>query len=49
MQYRELKWEVLPTPNRPDELCIGLITINRADKLNAIDVRTRVELDILLD
>lgn len=49
MQYRELKWEVLPNPNRTDEMCIGLITINRADKLNAIDVRTRVELDILLD
>lgn len=48
MQYRNIKWEILANPNRPDEKSIGLITFNRDDRLNAIDVRTRVELDILL-
>ena len=48
MQYKNIKWEVLPNPNRPEERSIGLITFNRDDVMNAIDVRTRVELDILL-
>ena len=29
--------------------CIGLITLNRPEALNAIDVRMRVELDLILD
>jgi enoyl-CoA hydratase/carnithine racemase len=49
MQYRNIKWEVLANPQRPDERSIGLITFNRDDRMNAIDVRTRVELDILLN
>lgn len=48
MEYRNIKWEVLPNPNRPEEKSIGLITFNRDDRMNAIDVRTRVELDILM-
>lgn len=48
MQYRNIKWEILANPQRPDEKSIGLITFNRDDRMNAIDVRTRVELDILL-
>jgi len=49
MQYQAIKWEVLPNPLRPDEKTIGLITFNRPENLNAVDVRMRVELDILLD
>lgn len=48
MQYHNIKWEILANPNRPDEKSIGLITFNRDDRMNAIDVRTRIELDILL-
>jgi enoyl-CoA hydratase len=48
MQYKNIKWEILPNPNRPQEHSIGVITFNRDDVMNAIDVRTRVELDILL-
>ena len=47
MEYKNIKWEVLPNPNRPEERSIGVITFNRDDVMNAIDVRTRVELDIL--
>ena len=49
MQYRALKWDVRPNPERPAEKCIGLITLNRPEALNAVDVRMRVELDILCD
>lgn len=48
MQYKNIKWEVVANPNRPEEHSIGIITFNRDDVMNAIDVRTRVELDILL-
>jgi enoyl-CoA hydratase len=49
MQYRNIKWQILANPQRPDEKSIGLITFDRDDRMNAIDVRTRVELDILLN
>jgi enoyl-CoA hydratase/carnithine racemase len=49
MQYKALKWEVRANPSRPEEKCIGLITLNRPEALNAVDVRMRVELDILCD
>lgn len=49
MEYQALKWEVLDNPNRPGERCIGMITLNRPETLNAVDVRMRVELDILCD
>jgi len=49
MEYKALNWEVVPNPNRPDELCIGIITFNRPEALNAVDVRMRIELDILCD
>src|SRR3954466_5604013 len=49
MEYRAIKWEVLPNPLRPEGKTIGLITFNRPETLNAVDVRMRVELDILLD
>lgn len=49
MDYKALKWEVIENPNRPGENSIGLITLNRPEALNAVDVRMRVELDILCD
>ena len=49
MQYRTIDWDVRANPNRPDEHSIGVITLNRPEHLNAVDVRMRVELDILLD
>ncbi len=49
MKYEALKWEVIDNPNRPGERCIGVITLNRPEALNAVDVRMRVELDILCD
>ncbi|WP_161993162.1 enoyl-CoA hydratase/isomerase family protein [Lacisediminimonas profundi] len=47
--YKALRWNVLAASNQPDQASIGVITLNRPDALNAIDVRLRVELDILLD
>ena len=49
MQYRTINWEVRANPQRPEERSIGVITLNRPEHLNAVDVRMRVELDILLD
>ncbi len=49
MKYQALKWELHPNPERAEEKCIGVITLNRPDALNAMDVRMRVELDVLCD
>ena len=49
MEYQALKWDVRENPNRPGEPCIGVITLNRPEALNAVDVRMRVELDALCD
>lgn len=49
MKYEALKWDVRENPDRPGEKSIGVITMNRPDALNAVDVRMRVELDILCD
>jgi enoyl-CoA hydratase/carnithine racemase len=48
-QLKTLKWSVHPAPDRPTESAIGLMTLSRPEALNAIDVRMRVELDLLLD
>ena len=48
MEYKALKWSVHENPKRPGEPCIGLITLNRPDYLNAMDPLMRLELDALL-
>ena len=49
MEYKALKWELRDNPRRPGERSIGLLTFNRPEFLNAVDVRMRVELDVLCD
>ena len=47
-QFKTLKWSRHAPTGKQDD-CIGLITLSRPDALNAIDVRMRVELDLILD
>ena len=47
MDYKALKWSVRDNPNNPGEPCIGVITLNRPEKLNAVDPLMRLELDAL--
>lgn len=49
MEFKTIKWEIHPNPHKPEEMSIGVITLNRPEALNAIDVRMRIELDILLN
>jgi enoyl-CoA hydratase len=49
LSFKTLKWSVRAPKSQPDNPCIGLITLNRPEALNAIDVRMRVELDLILD
>lgn len=48
-EFKTLKWSVHANPTQPDDRCIGLLTLARPEALNAIDVRMRVELDLILD
>ncbi|MBI2091158.1 MAG: enoyl-CoA hydratase/isomerase family protein [Deltaproteobacteria bacterium] len=48
MEYKALKWSVHDNPKQPGEPCIGVITLNRPDHLNAVDPLMRLELDALL-
>lgn len=47
MDYKTLKWTVHDNPKRSGEPCIGVITLNRPDQLNAVDPLMRLELDAL--
>ena len=47
MDYKALKWSVHDNPERPGEPAIGVITLNRPDRLNAVDPLMRLELDAL--
>ena len=49
MEYKALKWDIIGNPLKPQDKTIGIITMNRPENLNAVDVRMRVELDILCD
>jgi enoyl-CoA hydratase len=47
MEYKALKWSVHDNPQNPGEPCIGIITLNRPESLNAVDPLMRLELDAL--
>jgi enoyl-CoA hydratase len=47
MDYKALKWSVHDNPNNPGEPAIGVITLNRPERLNAVDPLMRLELDAL--
>lgn len=47
MDFKALTWSTHPSPLRSEEPCIGLITLNRPAKLNAVDPLMRLELDAL--
>ena len=47
MDYKALTWSVHDNPQNPGEPCIGVITLNRPEKLNAVDPLMRLELDAL--
>ena len=47
MEYRALKWSVHDNPANPGEPAIGVITLNRPERLNAVDPLMRLELDAL--
>ncbi|HXG52153.1 MAG TPA: enoyl-CoA hydratase/isomerase family protein [candidate division Zixibacteria bacterium] len=47
MNFRAIKWSIHDNPFRPGEPCIGKITLNRPDRLNAVDPLMRLELDAL--
>jgi enoyl-CoA hydratase/carnithine racemase len=49
MDYKTIKWSVRDNPRRPGEPCVGLITLNRPEYLNAVDPLMRLELDALLN
>lgn len=47
MDYKALKWSMHDNPQNPGEPCIGVITLNRPESLNAVDPLMRLELDAL--
>jgi enoyl-CoA hydratase len=47
MEYKALKWSVHDHSQNPGEPCIGVITLNRPERLNAVDPLMRLELDAL--
>lgn len=49
MKLTAIKFEIVANPKRPEEKSIGIITLNRPDALNAIDIDMRLEMNALLD
>ncbi|HXV82083.1 MAG TPA: enoyl-CoA hydratase-related protein [Candidatus Binatia bacterium] len=47
MDYKALTWSMHDNPQNPGEPCIGVITFNRPERLNAVDPLMRLELDAL--
>jgi enoyl-CoA hydratase/carnithine racemase len=47
MDYKALTWTVHDNPQNRGEPCIGVITLNRPERLNAVDPLMRLELDAL--
>ena len=47
MEYKALTWSIHDHAQNPGEPCIGVITLNRPDRMNAVDPLMRLELDAL--
>jgi len=47
MEYKALTWTIHDHPQKPGEPCIGVITLNRPERMNAVDPLMRLELDAL--
>ena len=47
MEYKALTWTIHDHPQNPGEPCIGVITLNRPERMNAVDPLMRLELDAL--
>ncbi|MBM4259941.1 MAG: hypothetical protein FJ145_00695 [Deltaproteobacteria bacterium] len=47
MDYKALKWTTHDNPQKPGEPSIGVITLNRPERMNAVDPLMRLELDAL--
>lgn len=47
MDYKALSWTIHDNPQQPGEPCIGVITLNRPERMNAVDPLMRLELDAL--
>lgn len=48
-EYKTVRWSVHAPTSESLDKTIGLITLSRPEALNAIDVRMRVELDLVFD
>ncbi len=49
MKLTAIKFEIVSNPKQLEEKSIGIITLNRPEALNAIDVDMRLEMNALLD
>ena len=47
MEYKALTWTIHDHLQKPGEPCIGVITLNRPERMNAVDPLMRLELDAL--
>jgi enoyl-CoA hydratase len=47
MEYKALTWTIHDNPQNLGEPCIGVITLNRPERMNAVDPLMRLELDAL--
>ena len=49
MDLKALKFEVIANPRKPEDKSIGIVTLNRPEALNALNLDMRLEMDALFD
>lgn len=49
MQFKALTFKVIANPRRLDDKSIGIVTLNRPEALNALNLDMRLEMDALFD